>query len=237
MSEMFERFKKLGTALVSDVLDEAGFHSQTLAPELEPVGAGEPICGPAICVSGERSVTTRTVACDDATLPLYSLPTLARPGGVMVFATGGFRGGGVTGELLALDLKSAGVVGLVTDGMVRDRIALAGIGLAVVAAGVIPTNGARRFQITGWGERVALPGPEGSSVRVAPGDLVLVDADGVLIIPQGVASQVLEMAEELARKEDVLKSNTAMQSAEARAKARAERMSHMVWLRNSEMNP
>lgn len=236
MTDLFERFNALGTALVSDVLDEAGFHSQTLDPALSPLGSEAPVCGPAICVSGERSITTRTAVGADATLPLYNLPTLAQSGGVMVFATSGFRGGGVTGELLALDLKSAGVVGLVTDGLVRDRTAIAEIGMTVVAAGVIPTNGARRFQITGWGERVTMPGPEGSTVRISPGDVVLVDADGVVVIPKGVATRVLDMAEELARKEDILKSNTAMQSAEVRAKARADRMSHMVWLRNSELN-
>lgn len=236
MTNMFERFKALGTALVSDVLDEGGYHSQTLDPTLGPVGALEPACGPAICVSGERTIKTRTVAGPDATLPLYNLPTLAQPGGVLVFATSGFRGGGVTGELLALDLKSAGVVGLVTDGMVRDKTALAQIGLNVVAAGVIPTNGARRFHITGWGQSVTLLGPEGGTVRIAPGDLVLMDADGVLIIPNDVAARVLEMAEELARKEDILKSNTTMQSAKVRAKARAERMSHMVWLRHPEVS-
>ncbi|MBE9640701.1 RraA family protein [Salipiger mangrovisoli] len=236
MTNMFERFRALGTALVSDVLDEAGYHSQTLDPTLGPVGAFEPACGPAICVSGERSVTTRTAAGPDATLPLYNLPTLAQPGGILVFATSGFRGGGVTGELLALDLKSAGVVGMVTDGMVRDKTALAQIGLNVVAAGVIPTNGARRFQITGWGQSVTLPGPEGGRVSIAPGDLVLMDADGVLIIPNDAAARVLEMAEELARKEEILKSNTTTQSAEVRAKARAERMSHMVWLRHPEVS-
>lgn len=236
MTTMFDAFKALGTALVSDVLDEAGYHSQTLDPVLRPIGPIEPACGPAICVSGERSVFTRTDAGPGATLPLYNLPTLAEPGGILVFATSGFRGGGVTGELLAFDLNSAGVVGLVTDGMVRDRTALEQIGLNVVAAGVIPTNGARRFQITGWGHPITLPGPEGGVVRIRPGDLILMDADGVLIIPNDVAARILEMAEVLARKEDTLKSNTTTQSAEVRAKARAERMSHMVWLRHPEVS-
>ncbi|WP_078571852.1 hypothetical protein [Thioclava sp. F36-7] len=49
---MIDRFAKLGTALVSDVLDEAGFHSQTLDPSLGFIGAAKAICGPAICVQG-----------------------------------------------------------------------------------------------------------------------------------------------------------------------------------------
>lgn len=236
MTCLTDRFAALGTALVSDVLDEAGFHSQTLDPGLAFIGGPKPVCGPAVCVRGERAVTTRTASAGGATLPLYNLPTLAQSGAVMVFATSGFRGGGVTGELLALDLQAAGVAGLVTDGLVRDRDALSSLDMPVVAAGVIPSNGARRFQITSWDGPVSLPGPEGSMVTIAPGDLVLMDSDGVLIIPAKVADDVIDLAEELARKEDALKKSSKSQTVELRAEARAERMSHMVWLRTAEMS-
>jgi len=236
MTTLTDRFCRLGTALVSDVLDEAGFHSQTLDPSLGFIGSARPICGPAICVRGERAVTTRTTSVGNATLPLYNLPTLAQPGAVMVFATSRFRGGGVTGELLAQDLQAAGVVGLVTDGLVRDRDALTALNMPVVSAGVIPTNGARRFQITAWDGPINLPGPEGSTVSIAPGDWVLGDSDGVVIIPASVADEVIGLAEELARKEDALKQTSKSLPVEVRAKARAERMSHMVWLRTREMS-
>jgi 4-hydroxy-4-methyl-2-oxoglutarate aldolase len=229
---MIDRLSKLGTALVSDVLDEAGFHNQTLDPSLGFIGPAKATCGPAICVQGGRYVTTRT---DGSTvgLQLYSLPVLAQRGSIMVLATGGFRGGGVTGELLAADLAEAGVVGLVTDGLIRDREAIAESAMPVIAAGSIPLNGARRFSVHDHGVPVILPGPEGAQVRVSPGDMVLADADGVVVIPQSAAPQVLEMAETLASKEHGLKTAPA-QTAEERAEARAGRMSHMVWLRQTE---
>lgn len=235
MSDLSDRFKALGTALVSDVLDEAGFHSQTLDPSLSFIGPAVAICGPAICIRGERSVSTRTASAGNATLPLYNLPTLAAAGAVMVLATSGFRGGGVTGELLATDLQDAGVAGLVTDGFVRDRNALSKLNMPVMSSGVIPSNGARRFQITGWEGAVSLLGPEGGVVSITPGDLVLADSDGALIIPAGIAEEVIILAEELARKEDALKEAGKSQSAEERATARAERMTHMIWLRTAEM--
>lgn len=234
--KLTDRFAALGTALVSDVLDEAGYHSQTLDPKLGFIGNPVAFCGPAICVRGERSVATKTASAENATLPLYNLPTLAQPGAVMVFATSGFAGGGVTGELLAHDLQAAGVVGLVTDGFIRDRSALTGLKMPVVAAGSIPTNGARRFQITSWNEPVNLPAPEGSTVRIEPGDYVLGDSDGAVVIPSRVAHDVIDLAEELSKKEEELKERCATQSAQERAKARADRMSHIVWLRKMEMS-
>lgn len=229
---MIDRFAKLGTALVSDVLDEAGFHSQTLDPSLGFIGAAKATCGPAICVQGGRGVVTRTDG-SAVGLQLYSLPVLAQPGSVMVLATGGFRGGGVTGELLANDLAEAGVAGLITDGLIRDREAIAQNAMPVIATGSIPLNGARRFSLNDHGVPVTLPGPEGAQVRICPGDIVLADADGVVVIPQAAAPQILDMAETLAAKENELKTAPA-QTPEARAKARAGRMSHMVWLRQPE---
>lgn len=234
MSDLGNRFKALGTALVSDVLDESGFHSQTLDPGLSFVGPATTICGPAICVRGERAVSTRTTSPTSANLPLYNLPTLALSGAVMVLATTGFRGGGVTGELLATDLQNAGVAGFLTDGFVRDRNALSTLDMPVMAAGFIPTNGARRFQITGWESPICLPGPEGCMVTITPMDWVLADSDGALIIPAHIAAQVIVMAEELARRETALKVTGQSQSAEQRAIARANRMTHMQWLRATE---
>lgn len=233
---LYTRFKSLGTATVSDVLDEAGFHNQTIDPALTHIGQASPFCGPAICVQGCRMVTTKTTPDEKARLPLYNLPQLAHSGHVMVLATGGFRGGAVTGELLAQDLQEAGIAGLVTDGLIRDRDALSRIELPIVATGSIPTNGARRFQITSWNTPVYLPGPEGATVQVAPGDIVLGDGDGVLIVPSVAIHDVLEMAEKLAQKEVKLKQSVVSQSVEVRAEARAERMSHMVWLRTAEMD-
>jgi 4-hydroxy-4-methyl-2-oxoglutarate aldolase len=119
----------------------------------------------------------------------------------------------------------------VTDGLVRDRRELDQIGLPVRAAGAIPLNGARRLSIVGWNAPVTMPGPEGASVSVRPGDLVLGDQDGTVIVPQEAAPQILAMAQELERREEQLRHDAARQTAAERASARAGRMSHVTWLR------
>lgn len=233
MKDNLERCIALGTAVLSDVLDEAGYHSQTLDPQLAFIGKSTKMCGPAVCAMGERSVVTATTRANDVTLPLYNLPTLSAPDAVLVLATSGFRGGAVTGELLARELNELGAAGLLTDGLVRDCEALRTLGLPIKAAGTIPLNGARRFTLSQWEKPVLLPGPEGATVAIAPGDIVAADADGAVIIPAQVFEDVLDMAEELARREVVLKRQADDLSPSGRARARSDRMSHMVWLRKS----
>ncbi|MDO5631606.1 MAG: RraA family protein [Paracoccus sp. (in: a-proteobacteria)] len=237
MSEYGE-FTRLGTALVSDILDEAGYHNQTLDPSIAGVGQVASFCGAAICVQGQRRVNTVNPPADAATMPLYQLPMLVSGPAVLVLATNSFRGGAVTGGLLAEELRQAGCVAVVTDGLVRDLNELAATGLAVRAAGAIPLNGARRFILTGWNMPVSLPTPEGGGVTIHPGDLILGDMDGTVIVPQAVASQILTMGRELERRESRLRKDSMHLSAPERAAARANRMSHVLWLRGQkEMAP
>lgn len=231
---LYDRFKALGSSTVSDVLDEAGYHAQTLDPALFGVGSTKPFCGPACCVRGERRVATRTAAADGCYIPMYALPTLVEDGAVLVFAVGGFRGGAVLGGLIALDLTEAKAAAIVTDGFIRDRAELAAGTLPVVAAGGIPLNGARRIQITASGTPVTMPAPEGGTVTISPGDLIVGDSDGTVVVPASIAETVLEMGEEIARKEADLLANLHTMSMDARAKARADRMSHVSWIRKSE---
>ncbi|TRW95331.1 RraA family protein [Paracoccus sp. M683] len=235
---MFDAFKQLGTALISDVLDEAGFHSQTLDPAIAGIGGGAgavvAFCAPAVCVQGQRQVNTAISPGPSATMPLYQLPMLARGHVVLVLATGGFRGGAVTGGLLADELAQVSCAGLVTDGLVRDVGELDQIGLPIRAAGAIPLNGARRFCLTGWNAPVQMPAPEGGTITVHPGDVVLGDRDGTVIVPQQAAPQILAMGQELQRREERLRIGAAHLSPAERAAARAARMSHVRWLRGTE---
>jgi regulator of RNase E activity RraA len=231
---LYDRIKALGSSTVSDVLDEAGYHSQTIDPDLLSLGSAEPFCGPACCVRGERRVATRTPAKDGCYIPMYALPTLVHEGAVLVFAVGGFRGGAVLGGLIAHDLQETEAAAVITDGRIRDRTEIAKGSLPVIAAGGIPINGARRIQITGSALPVAMPAPEGGTVLIYPGDIILGDADGAVVIPAAIAEDVLQMGEEIARKEADLVANLHTMTMDERAIGRANRMSHVRWIRESE---
>ena len=102
---------------------------------------------------------------------------LAKPGDVMVMTTGGHEGHSVCGDLMLGMARNAGIVAVVTDGMVRDISGANAVGIPVFALGVTPNSP----QKNGPGS-VGLPIVAGG-VSVASGDIVCGDEDGVVVIP------------------------------------------------------
>jgi regulator of RNase E activity RraA len=91
------------------------------------------------------------------------------------------------GEVMATLSKRLGVVGLVTDGGVRDILEVKRLGLHYFAAGLVPSHG--RPRLLEINVPVTLDG-----VRIEPGDLVHGDINGVTLIPLAIAGQVIEAA-------------------------------------------
>ncbi|WP_439498443.1 RraA family protein [Bosea sp. (in: a-proteobacteria)] len=110
---------------------------------------------------------------------------LAQPGDVIVTAANGFTGTGIIGDLMAGMMKNRGVAAFVTDGVVRDLADLRKIGLPVFARGVTPNSVHRSGPGT-----VGLPIVCGG-IAITSGDIIMGDADGVVVVPQARAAEVL----------------------------------------------
>jgi 4-hydroxy-4-methyl-2-oxoglutarate aldolase len=95
----------------------------------------------------------------------------------------------VLGDLVARELLRAGVVAVVTDGLIRDSRAVAELGLPVWARGVTPVA-SRKDGVGGVGGRVVIGG-----VPVEDGDLVVADADGVVVWPAAAVENNLAAAD------------------------------------------
>jgi 4-hydroxy-4-methyl-2-oxoglutarate aldolase len=119
-------------------------------------------------------------------LALFGALSVAKPGDILVAATGGYAGAAVTGDLLLGMARNRGIVGFVTDGMVRDIVGILGVGLPVYCAGVTPNSPARNGPGT-VGEPIDLGG-----VRIESGDILIGDRDGVVVVPRGKAAAVLK---------------------------------------------
>ena len=122
-------------------------------------------------------------------LALFGALDVARPGDVLVAASDGFTAAGITGDLLVGMAKNIGVAGLVTDSAIRDLAGILAVGLPVYCAGLTPNSPARNGPGT-----VGLPVVLGG-VRVESGDIVVGDADGVVIVPRGRIPEVLTALE------------------------------------------
>jgi len=120
-----------------------------------------------------------------------------RPGEVLVIDARQERAAGTIGDILALRAQSRGAAGIVTDGAIRDAARLAALDLPTYHAAVHPAVLGRRHVPWEWGVTVACAG-----VTVQPGDLIVGDSDGVIVLPPGIAAEILADAREQERQEE-----------------------------------
>lgn len=166
--------------MASTVASDATGGAGVLGDGIRPLSPGHTVAGPALVAE---------VSLND-NLAMKEVPAaVAGPGTVLVVAGGAASRTAVLGDLLARELLAAGVVAVVTDGPIRDSEAVAELGLAVWAKGTTPTastkNGPGRV-----GGTVEIAG-----VAVSDGDLVVADADGIVIWPAAQIEELLAKAE------------------------------------------
>jgi len=178
------------------VLDEMGYPNQVLASDLRPLDPERRLAGIAFCVRGENRVVTQTPPPEQQLSP-YELERQMKPGLVAVIDAGGQSVGATIGGFVATSLKSNGCHGLVTNGGVRDSREIVAVGLPTFCRFVTPVNASRRWSIAEVGQPVHLPGIGGGSVALRPGDYLLGDADGIVVIPAEIAIAAIEAAETL----------------------------------------
>lgn len=190
------RYLKVDTATVADVLDVLGLPDQGLAPGFVPYpSAAGRMGGWAYTIRGKM----RRYAGSGDPRKMRAVDGVS-PGEVTVWSGEG-RGVCFFGELIALGMKRRGCSGALVDGGIRDLHWIARQRFPVYARYRTPVQSIGRWKVTAWQVPVDLPGATRKRVRVHPGDFVLADIDGVIVIPAGAAYEVLIESERLTKKE------------------------------------
>ena len=190
------RYLKVDSATVADVLDTLGLRDQGLAPSFAPfpAGAGK-MGGWAYTIRGKMA---RYTGSGDP----RKMKAVDRVGrGEVTVWSGEGRGVCFFGELIALGMKRRGCSGALVDGGIRDSYWIARQRFPVYARYRSPIQSIGRWKVIAWQVPVDLPGATSRRVTVRPGDFVLADTDGVIVIPARVAEKVLVEAERLTKKE------------------------------------
>ena len=193
---LLRRLAGLHTALVSDMLDALGHRAGVMDFRIRAVA------GPAQVVG--RAFTLASIPIDEPEEAPYEQLLAAfrqmSPDDVVVLATNGELESGIWGELLSTAARARGATGAVTDGLTRDVAQLEAMRFPVFARGPSPLDSAGRQSVHSFGAPVACGG-----VEVRPGDLVLGDVMGVVVIPAALAEEAVRLAEEKQRGEDVVR--------------------------------
>ncbi|HMH19366.1 MAG TPA: RraA family protein [Burkholderiales bacterium] len=190
------RYLKVDTATVADVLDVLGLRDQGLAPQFAPYPANAGTMGGwAYTLRGKM---TRYAGEGDPR-KMRAVDGVG-PGEIAVWSGEG-RGVCFFGELIALGMKRRGCAGALVDGGIRDIEWIRRQRFPVYARYRTPVQSIGRWRVTAWQVPVELPGATSRRVRVNPGDFVLADTDGVIVVPERIALRALAEAERLTARE------------------------------------
>lgn len=174
----------LGTA----TLWEAWPATRIIDAPLRPLAPGMAMVGPAL-----------TVCCKPGdNLALHLAMASARGGEVLVVDYGGSLDSGPFGEIMALACQMRGIVGMVIDGSVRDSAQITELGFPVFARG-LNIRGTVKQDRGKIGSPVSIGG-----VAIAPGDIILADADAIVTLAPGDLPAALAASKARAAKEAVM---------------------------------
>ena len=197
---LVDRLGALYSAVVADTLDRLGLRSQVLAPRIRPLFPEAKLAGFAVTVHCVEVDSPPAEPAEWYRGELAAVDAL-RPGDVMVVST---TPGCYWGELLATASSYRGARGIVADAMTRDTLALMEMRFPTFAAGISPEDSLGRIDVDAVGVPIECGG-----VTVHPGDLVIADHDGVVVVPASVAEQVVGLAEEKVSGENLVREKLA----------------------------
>jgi regulator of RNase E activity RraA len=190
MSEDFSAWKKLSTATVSDALDRLALNGQAF--DLAPLDRRFRLCG--------RAFTVKYVPVGAVKGTVGDYIDDVAPGSVVVLDNDGRLDATVWGDILTTMAHYRGIGGTVIHGVCRDVARSLELSYPIFSRGAYMRTGKDRVKAESFNMPVTL-----GSVQVRPGDLLLGDADGVVVVPRGREDTVLEAALQIERAEDAIR--------------------------------
>jgi regulator of RNase E activity RraA len=190
--EAIATLSRVSTATITTVLLKKGLRNVWMRGT-KPLRPGQPrLVGPAFTL---RFVPARE---DLATPESWSSPISTRTaieampeGCIAVVDAMGCTDAGIFGDILCARMAKRGVSALITDGVVRDLAGVLGTGLPVWCSGAAAPPSVAGLTFVNWQEPIGCGG-----VAVFPNDVVVVDDDGAVLIPQALLDAVVETAAE-----------------------------------------
>ena len=190
--EIRERYLKLYTGAIADMLDKHGYRRQVLPYYVTPFTDVNRVAGPAFTGQGYPAAATTN---DDSQTRVDMLDSIT-PGTVSVWACGGSLECAHWGEMMSTAARERGCTGAVIDGGVRDLDFINVMKYPVFARFRSSASSVGRWDIKEHGIPIRI----GETV-IHPGDFVFGDIDGVVVVPKDITLEILIGAEDVFERE------------------------------------
>ncbi len=181
LKELIAKLSKISSATAHEALGRIG----AVSYEIKPIAKGMKVCGPALTVHSEPNDN----------LTLHEAMLKAKPGDVLLANCGSHRQAGFWGEVMTVGAMAKGINGLVIDSGVRDSAEITALGFPIFSRSVCIQG-----TIKATPGKINVP-IEFGGVLVNPGDIVLGDDDGLVIIPIERLEEAIEKSIERENKE------------------------------------
>lgn len=187
--EMIEAFKELDVPSISDAMDKLQLQGGLLG--IKPVVPDTCICG--------QAFTIHYVPCGAVKGTVGDFIDDILPGEVAVIDNNGRQDCTVWGDIMSIYAAQKGISGTVIDGVCRDINVIRQLRYPIYTKGTYMVTGKDRVYVDRINEPVGISG-----VQVNPGDLIVGDNTGVIVVPFAHAGQVLRIAQEIERTEQMI---------------------------------
>jgi 4-hydroxy-4-methyl-2-oxoglutarate aldolase len=185
---LVDGFRMVEVASVSDAMEQLYGQRAYMSHDMRPL-APVKFAGPAVTVQLKKEEHKEGAAASQGMLDAIDA---SPPGSVYVMVLENGEDFAGIGGLMATAMKYRGFAGAVIDASVRDTPQIRKLQFPVFSRGVAPSTTINHYRVTGVNVPVTCAG-----VRVAPGDIITADEDGVAVVPQARAAEVLKKSQEL----------------------------------------
>ncbi len=190
-ASLVDAFRHVEVASISDALEQVTGKKMYMSHRMRPIFASK-FAGVALTVRLKKEENDDPTALNG----MLSAIDMGQKNSVYVMVVDDGVDIAGMGGLMGTAMLSRNYAGAVIDGGVRDVAYLQKIGFPVFALGIVPSTSVHHYRFAGSNIPVVCDG-----VAVNPGDIVVADADGVAVVPQGVSEKVLSVAQEMDYKE------------------------------------
>src|SRR5580698_4734392 len=192
---LVERLSKIPyTGAISDILDEMGFHRQVLPKEIQSLHSGHTLAGRALTIVGEPTTSEDP---EVIFIPYLKMLGDVKPGDVLASQPNDNLAAHI-GELSSETAQFRGARGAVIDGGARDTDYIRKLKFPVFARYKTPVDIVGRWRLIAHNVPIDI-----GRVHIEPGDYIVGDRDGVLVIPQSVIEEVVTKAEGVIKTENL----------------------------------